>query len=404
MTDNAHPLPSINPSELTLTPLVGRVLRIEDVTWGDAARGYLARYRGMLYAEDTAAAYDQLADLLRPLHITPLFRPEDGRHVIYLMRGVSQPSPSKTSTSLLLLALTMFSVLFAGSLSEYTGPADIDLPALILDALQHIGRGLPFALSLMAILLAHEFGHYLVGRFHKTAVSLPYFIPFPLSSFGTMGAFIQMKEPPKNRRHLLDIGIAGPLAGLAVAIPVILLGLSLSTVHQLENPLPENIIFEGNSLLYLLLKYIATGELLPQPATYGDLSPLLYWVRYFFTGQPLPAGGWDVTLHPIAWAGWAGLLVTALNLIPAGQLDGGHLIYVLLGQRARKLLPFIVGGLVMLGIVWAGWWIWVVLILLMGRTYAEPLDTITTLDSRRKALAVLGLIIFVLVFTPVPLR
>jgi membrane-associated protease RseP (regulator of RpoE activity) len=105
----------------------------------------------------------------------------------------------------------------------------------------------------------------------------------------------------------------------------------------------------------------------------------------------------------MAWAGWAGLLVTALNLIPAGQLDGGHLMFVLLGKRARRLLPFILGGLLLLGMVWSGWWFWAFLIFIFGRVYMEPLDQITTLDRGRKAMAVLGIILFLLVFTPVPL-
>jgi membrane-associated protease RseP (regulator of RpoE activity) len=212
-----------------------------------------------------------------------------------------------------------------------------------------------------------------------------------------------MKEPPKNRRILLDIGIAGPIAGLVVAIPVLLLGLSLSHIDQITLAPGQGFQLEGNSLLYLLAKYVIFGRLLPAPASYGGLSPLLYWVRYFFTSQPLPVGGIDVMIHPIAWAGWAGLLVTALNLIPAGQLDGGHVISVLLGKRARALLPFVLGALVLLGFAWQGWWIWAFLVLLLGRVYAEPLDQITALDSRRKAVAVLGIILFVLVFTPVPL-
>jgi membrane-associated protease RseP (regulator of RpoE activity) len=153
----------------------------------------------------------------------------------------------------------------------------------------------------------------------------------------------------------------------------------------------------------LLLKVIVKGQLLPHPFTYAGVAPLFYWIRYFFTGTPLPAGGLDVTLHPIAWAGWAGLLVTSLNLIPAGQLDGGHVMYVLLGKYTNRLLPFILGGLVLLGFVWNGWWLWAALIFLLGRYHAEPLDQITQLDPKRQALALLGVLVFILVFMPVPL-
>ncbi len=133
--------------------------------------------------------------------------------------------------------------------------------------------------------------------------------------------------------------------------------------------------------MYLFAKYVVFGEWLPHPISYGGLHPLLYWARYVFTGQPVPFGGTDVVLHPVAWAGWAGLLVTALNLIPAGQLDGGHVLYVLLGKRARAVLPFVLVALVVLGTVWTGWWLWAFLIFLLGRVYAEPLDQITPLDS-----------------------
>jgi membrane-associated protease RseP (regulator of RpoE activity) len=232
---------------------------------------------------------------------------------------------------------------------------------------------------------------------------LPYFIPFPFSPFGTMGAFIQLKEPPKNKRILLDIGIAGPLAGLAVSIPILLYGLSLSQISVIDPEWGQALTLEGNSILYLLAKFLVFRQWLPTPVSFGNLSPLIYWARYFFTGQPLPLGGTDVMIHSIAWAGWAGLLVTALNLIPAGQLDGGHILYVLLGKRTRRLLPFILILLLALGYVWMGWWIWAALLFLLGRTYAEPLDQITTLDNRRKMIAILGIVLFILLFTPVPL-
>ncbi len=177
---------------------------------------------------------------------------------------------------------------------------------------------------------------------------------------GTLGAFIQMKSIPKNRRHLLDVAIAGPLAGLIVAIPILLYGLHLSSVDRIPMSFSKDtgMVMEGNSILYMAIKYIAKGELLPQPASYGGLHPALYWLRYIFTGLPLPRGGTDVSLHQVAWAGWVGLLVTALNLIPAGQLDGGHLMYVLRGRRAVKLVPYILGALLLLGFIWTGWWLW----------------------------------------------
>ena len=386
----------------TLTPIVSRIMRIDDVTAGDPQKDYLARYRGQIYG-DSAEAYDRLAEQLRPLEVTPLFRNGKEGHAIFVLPGIIQSKPSNPWVNLVLFGFTLLSVIFAGALYSYSGTEVTDGGQFLLDILRSLPSGIPFAVSLLAILVTHEFGHYLAGRYHKTHVTLPYFIPFPLSPFGTMGAFIQLKEPPRNKRILLDIGIAGPLAGLVVAIPVLLLGLSLSEVQPIEITPGQGFTLEGNSLLYLFAKFLVFGRLLPAPGTYGDVSPLLYWIRYFFTSQPLPVGGVDVFIHPVAWAGWAGLLVTALNLIPAGQLDGGHLVYVLLGKRALRLLPFVLACLVLLGFFWSGWWLWAGLIFFLGRIHAEPLDQITQLDSRRKAIALLGVVIFLLVFTPVPL-
>ncbi len=392
-----------------LTSIVARVFVIEDITHGDLRKQYLVRYRGHLRDADSQAAYDQLSYALKPVEIIPMFRKDGDRQTILLIPGVINPGKSRTWINLVLFILTVLSVIFAGIMytlgGVYDGPLDPTLPEMIPYVIDSLGGGLAFAVSLLAILLAHEFGHYLAGRYHKTHVTLPYFIPFPFSAFGTMGAFIQLKEPPRNKRILLDIGIAGPLAGLVVAIPVVIIGLSLSRVGPIPSFLPpgQGLTIEGNSILYMLSKFLVFGRLLPVPVSFEGLTPLTYWVRYFFTGQPLPLGGVDVLLHPVAWAGWAGLLVTALNLIPAGQLDGGHIIYVLLGKRATVLLPFILVALVMLGFFWSGWWLWALLIFLLGRMHAEPLDQITQLDPQRRLVAVLGMVIFVLVFTPVPL-
>jgi membrane-associated protease RseP (regulator of RpoE activity) len=385
-----------------LTNQVSRVLRIESVTWGDSSKpdqSYVARFEGRLHQQDSAAAYDKLAAALHPMRITPLFREVEGQHVIILVPGVQKPRPSNPLINLVLFGLTLLSVILAGALYAYDGTN-----SMTQHMLANLGNAIAFAASLLGILLAHEFGHYLVARFHNTAATLPYFIPFPFSPFGTMGAVIVQKESHKNKRILLDIGIAGPLAGLVVAIPILLLGLYLSEVNTLVVRPGEGVGLEGNSILYLLAKYAVFGELLPAPPSYGGLSPTMYWIRYFFTGLPDPIGGVDVVLHPVAWAGWAGLLVTALNLIPAGQLDGGHIINSLLGKRALALLPFVLVGLVFMGLVWNGWWLWAGLIFFLGRQQAEPLDQITPLDHRRKALGFLGLVIFLLVFTPVPLR
>ncbi len=385
-------------------PLVKQVFRIEDVTWGTEKQNYLVRYSGEILI-DSQDAYEKLSKNLKSYDVTPLFRFEDGNEIIVLLKGIVNPKPSNPWINVILFIITGISVIFAGTIFYYQGPLTTDLNQLLPHLLPTLYRGMAFAASLLAILLAHEFGHYLAARYHGSAVTLPYFIPFPFSPFGTMGAFIQLKEPPKNKRILLDIGIAGPLAGLAIAIPLLFLGLYLSQIDKLPLFLSpgQSINLEGNSLLYLIMKFIIFGEWLPAPANFAGLNPLIYWLRYFFTGQPAPYGAVDVLLHPVAWAGWAGLLITALNLIPAGQLDGGHILYALFGKKSRVVLPFILIALIILGTVWSGWWLWAFLIFLLGRAHAEPLDQITPLDSRRKGLAIFGLVVFVLVFTPIPL-
>ncbi|MBI4731583.1 MAG: site-2 protease family protein [Chloroflexi bacterium] len=393
------PLPETD----VLNSIIGRVFRYTDVTAGDPKQGFYLRYRGQLIL-DSAEAYEQLAEALRPYEIVPLFRKDrDGGHVIFL----APPPPKRKatagiSTNIVMFMLTLVSVMLTGAEIPAGTPIPPDLLGQLKLLAANFFSGWPFALALLSILLAHEFGHYIAGRSRKVDVSLPFFIPLPLiSPLGTMGAFINLRSIPRNKRHLFDIGIAGPLAGLIVAIPVLLIGLSLSTTGTV---LPvEGGYIEGNSLLYLLAKFAVFGQWLPAPQTYGAFSPLLYWLVYFFTGTPVPYGGVDVFIHPVALAGWAGLLVTSLNLIPAGQLDGGHILYTLFGDRLRKALPFIIAALVVMGFFWTGWWLWAGILFFFGRVHLEPLDQITELDPPRKALAWLMIIIFLLTITPVPM-
>ena len=385
------------PETEALTNLVARVFRIDDVTSEDPRKGYFLRYRGHLADEDSASLYDRLADSLIPYNVIPLFRIEDNRHVIFLAPKPPQPKQDKVFTNIILFVLTVISVMLAGAQPEGDFPADFGGQMLML--FKSILSGWPFAASLLGILLAHELGHYFMNRRHKTPATLPYFIPFPppLGLFGTMGAAIIMRGTPKNKRILFDIGVAGPIAGLIVAIPVLFLGLSLSSTGTIEpNP---NSFLEGNSLIYLFAKFVSFGKLLPSPV---EPQGILYWLKYFFTGKPVPFGGLDAFIHPVAFAAWAGLLVTSLNLIPAGTLDGGHVIYALFGNNARKAFPFITGLLIIGGYFWSGWWLWAIILYWLGRVNAEPLDQITTLDPPRRLLGFAMIIVFFLVLVPVP--
>ncbi len=265
--------------------------------------------------------------------------------------------------------------------------------------------GVMYSTAIMGILLVHEMGHFTASRLHRVDASLPYFIPFPLPPIGTFGAFIRMRKPPRTRGSMLDIGYAGPLAGLAVTVVVGFVGLRLSEVVPLSQ-LPKESFMEGNSLLYLALKKLAHPEMGP---------------------------GEDVFLHPVAWAGWLGIIVTSLNLIPAGQLDGGHVLYGLLGPKVHSrvakvvhALVFIMGliGLVcllalqygpsvaglresgFLDIVQRGsgmffWLVWAILLKYVGGEHPPVEDPGVPLSTGRKVAGFATLAVFVVTFTPV---
>jgi len=399
-----------------LTSHVSKIFRVEDVTAGNP-KEWIARYRGHLLSEDTAAAYDQLADSLRQYDITPLFRKEEGnKQLIFL---VPSPIPLKTSSRVLINVILFILTIISVMLTGIDVPADAvppDSPFSLTFLLRYLWTGWPFALSMMGILFAHEMGHYIACRYYKVPATLPYFLPAPfISPLGTLGAFIIMRGIPKNKRVLFDVGVAGPLAGLIVAIPVLFIGLSISPLGPIEPPPPGmSGLLEGNSIFYLLSKYVVFGELLPKPASMGGLSPALYWLQYFFSGQPIPFNGLDVQLHSVALAGWAGLLVTALNLVPVGTLDGGHVAYGLFGEKARRIFPFVIGGLIALSFLPSlltlslsgfnfSWLLWVMILFWLGNVRSQPLDDITELDAPRRALGFFTLLLFALLFTPIPM-
>src|SRR5215213_4507141 len=406
------PVPDID----FLTSQVSRIFRIEDVTAGEP-REWTARFRGHLLNEDTVAAYDQLADALRPHNLTPLFRKEQGgKQVIFLVPSLPVPKPSsRLYINVILFILTVISAMLTRmNIPPEAIPADGSLPITVL--LRYIFTGWPFALSMMGILFAHEMGHYLACRYYKVPATLPFFIPAPfLSPLGTLGAFIAMRGIPKNKRVLFDVGVAGPLAGLVIAIPVLFIGLSLSHLGPVEPPPPGmSGLLEGNSIFYLLSKFMVFGELLPKPVSMGGLSPAMYWLQYFFTGQPIPFNGVDVQLHSVALAGWAGLLVTALNLVPVGTLDGGHVVYGLFGEKARRIFPVAIGALIVLsflpvlftlsfGAFNFSWLLWIFILFWLGNVRTQPLDDITPLDGKRRAIGFFMLLVFVLLFTPIPM-
>jgi membrane-associated protease RseP (regulator of RpoE activity) len=397
-----------------LNNYVSRVFRVEDVTAGDP-RQWIVRYRGHFLSEDTVAAYDQLAEAVKSYGLTPLFREEQGAQVIYLAQTPAIPQrTARIYVNVILFILTVFSIMLMGvDVPPEAIPADGSVTFTFL--LKNIFTGWPFALSMMGILFAHEMGHYLACRYYGVPATLPYFIPAPfLSPLGTLGAFIAMRGIPKNKRILFDVGVAGPIAGLVIAVPVLFLGLWLSPLGPIDPASQGGSFLEGNSLFYLFAKYAIFGKLLPEPVSFGGLSPALYWIRYFLSGQPIPFNGLDVQLHSVALAGWAGLLVTALNLVPVGTLDGGHVAYGLFGQKARRIFPIAMGVLIALMFLPAlltfsfgsfnfSWLLWVFILFWLGNVRTQPLDDITPLDTKRRILGYVMLVIFILIFTPIPM-
>lgn len=366
-------------------PLDPSELQTEDLSIIVRGKGQpLYTFRGQL-RQDASAAYDALDAALAPHDLYALFRTRrndatsSAPHRIHIIRGrLPEQGPPRVWLPLLLFVLTFASVLYTGT-SIAIGEISLSDPRAARDIaenlLPNLWRGLPYALAIFLILGPHEMGHFLMMRRYRTPASLPHFIPaFFLSPFGTFGAVIAMRGPLKNRRALLDVGIAGPLAGLVMAVPILLIGLATSPVVPITGGLVE-----GNSLLYAGAKILVFGRFLPD-------------------------GQVDVLLNQFAWAGWTGLFVTALNLIPLGQLDGGHLLYSLLGERVRRLYYPMMAAFVLLPLfvstLWAVFWL---LLLFVGGFYAVPLDAITPLETRRRRLALGTLLLFLLIFPPVPL-
>lgn len=396
-----------------LRAAVAGVMSIESITTATERRPFSIAGRLQMPAD---AAFAQLRPQFEALGYTPHLRREDGLDVVRALPGVFGKGRQRTPwAAIILLALTVLSVFYVGLQGELFVPVIDVIAARVLGHPVFMSRpellptnaelskalltAIMYTAALLGILGTHEMGHYLMARRHNVHTTLPFFIPLPFNILGTLGAVIAMREPAPNRRVQFDIGIAGPLAGLIVAVPVMIIGLLLSEVRTVEEfmaTLPPGVetavMHEGQSIVYLALKFLVFGRILPQ----GDL---------------------DVWVHPVAFAAWAGLLVTALNLLPIGQLDGGHVLYGLFGDKARVVRWPIVGvlallaaagsladaGIVDLGIGWSGWWIWIAMILFLLRRHAPVLDEITGLDGKRRALGVATLVIFVLIFTPRPL-
>lgn len=240
-------------------------------------------------------------------------------------------------------------------------------------------RGFWYSGTILAILGCHELGHYFACRYYDVDASLPYFLPVSLTIAGTLGAFIRIREPIPSKRMLFDIGIAGPIAGFLVAVPALFMGVAMSHVVRLPNE------FTGWEL----------GE------------PLLFKFAAWLLWGTTP-DGYSINLHPMAFAAWFGLLATALNLFPIGQLDGGHISYAVLGRRSTYVTLVMIGVSLALTYAYTSWLVWTVLLIVMlvlfGPRHPRVFDEHVPLDRARNILALFALAMFILCFTPAPIQ
>ncbi len=235
--------------------------------------------------------------------------------------------------------------------------------------------GAAYSITIILILLGHEMGHYFISRKYGMGATLPFFLPFPFSPFGTLGAVIRMKSSLLSRKVLFDTGIAGPLVSFTLSIPAIIIGLMLSQATPAFQ-IKEGTIRLGDPLLFSFIQRMIMGRL---PESY------------------------DVLMHPIGYAGWVGLFVTALNLLPVGQLDGGHIAYALFGKRSRIIYLITITAMAFITIFQnPGWLLLLILIIFFGFRHPPPLDDETPLDGKRKVMGVFAFIGLFLSFTPAP--
>lgn len=327
-------------------------------------QGATARFRGTLLVRPETAL-TLLRQRLEPYGFLPLLSSEQEVLILPNPAGTKRRAAERPWTQVFLFIATVVTTLLAGALQQGVNP--FTEPTRLL-------AGLPFSVSLLSILGIHELGHYFTARRYGVQVTLPYFIPAPPPMIvGTFGAFIKMKSPVIDRRSLFDIGIAGPLAGLVLAIPILMVGLTMSDIVPTRGHAGISL---GSPLLFTLVQKVTLG--------------------------PIPEG-MDVLLHPVAFAGWFGFFVTALNLIPLGQLDGGHIAYALLGRRSERLAFGTAIVLAFLGIAyWPGWLFWAFLAFMLGFKHPPTMNDVTPLDPGRRLLGLGALILLFCLITPSP--
>ncbi|AFK22262.1 hypothetical protein containing peptidase M50 domain [Pyrococcus sp. ST04] len=341
--------------------------------------GQLLESRGDFYAYEVISIkeenFEKVLKEVEKLGYWLALKKREGKLVLYVFPAQNVDNKENPVVGILLFILTVLSTFFAGyilSINYVKTLEDLGLPGIKNVYL----NALAFSLGIISILGTHEMGHKIAATLHGVKSTFPYFIPFP-SFIGTLGAVIRVKSPIPTRNAAIDLGVSGPIAGLIVAIPVTIIGLKLSAIVPQDYFKQGETIYFGTSILFYELTKLVIGNL---------------------------EEGFGIALHPLAIAGWVGILVTFLNLIPAAQLDGGHIARALLPEKVHRILTYALGFIAIgLSYFWAGWFLWGLLILLMGRI-GNPgaLDEVTPLTLGRKILALIAVVIFIVSAVPVP--
>ncbi|HEY3290049.1 MAG TPA: site-2 protease family protein [Anaerolineae bacterium] len=342
-----------------------RIAEVMTIENAEVEKDRALAFSGHLRME-AQVAFDRLKGWLEELGYVPLLRENesDQKHIIVVIKGTlkSAFAERRWLNALLLLGTIVTTTFFGGTYASR-------LQGNALTTVQVIVQfGLPFALTLLTILGVHELGHYVQARRHALPVTLPYFIPAPFG-VGTFGAFIQMRGAVENKRALFDVGIGGPIAGLLVALPLFVIGLLMSSITNSPAPLNRSLLIEGLIALFR-----------PEAITNGIL------------------------LNPVLLAARFGLIITAVNLLPVGQLDGGHIAYAALGRKWAAWIGYAtIGIMVILGITSSPtWFVWMAFALLSGVQHAAPLNDITPLDTRRNVAFLATAMLFLSLFSAQP--
>ena len=327
--------------------------------------------------------FDLLRVSLKEKGYIPMLRYEKGEHIIYVIKKIKKREKSIWFNISLLIAVIITttltgSLLHMNYLSIFIGGSPNLIPNAIeiFNPINLINGFLIFALPLMTILFVHEMGHYYISKKHNISASLPYFIPIPpimpFFNIGTFGALIQSRDPMPDKKALFDVGIAGPLAGFLVALPITVIGIAISEILFSPEIVSGETVF-GTSYLFLFLGHL--------------IHNIPYGTEF------------AMNMHPIAFAGWVGLLITSINLLPAGQLDGGHIFRSVLGEKQKYA-----GWIAVIIMFFTGWLVFAfIIIFMMGMLHPPPLNDYTKLDIKRKILFFVAVIILIICFIPYPI-